>query len=220
MAIIKENVKKLLEEIPSYVSVVAATKTREIDEIKEAIEGGIEICGENYLQEAERKILAIGKLCKWHFIGTIQRRKIKKIVELFDMIQSVGSINHAEEISKCSNEIGKIMPILLEVNIAKEPQKSGFLPEEVYNSVLYISNLENIEILGLMTMGPVLANASDYAPFFRDMRDIFERLKSIKSRKIKMQILSMGMSDSYKIAIENGSNMVRIGTAIFGPRIY
>lgn len=220
MGIIKENVKKLLKEVPSYVSVVAATKTREINEIKEAIEGGIKICGENYLQEAEKKILTIGKLCEWHFIGTIQSRKIKKIVELFDMIQSVGSIKHAEEIAKCANEIGKLMPILLEVNIAKEPQKSGFLPEEVYDSILYISSLRNIEILGLMTMGPVLTNENDYAPFFREMKDIFENLKSIKSQNIKIKILSMGMSDSYKIAIENGSNMVRIGTAIFGPRLY
>lgn len=219
MGTISENVKRIINEIPPYVKVVAATKTRSPMEVREAIGAGIRICGENYLQEAEMKISEIGKACEWHFIGVIQNRKIKRIVEIFDMVQSVESMESALAIDKWSGYYGKVLPVLFEVNIGEEQQKSGFLPLEVKEAIIKCSTLKNIRISGLMTMGPLLDEQEAYRPYFSKMKDIFEEVKSLNLESISMDYLSMGMSDSYKVAIEEGSNMIRLGTVIFGPRV-
>jgi len=216
---IKENVVSLLREIPSGVIVVAAAKGRTPQEIMEAIEGGIEIVGENYVQEAEKAFSVIGRKVKWHFIGHLQRNKVKKAVEIFDLIETVDSVELAREIDKRCSRIGKVMPVFCEINIAKEKSKSGVYPEEVEELVRQISSLKNIKVEGLMTMGPFFEDPEKLRPYFRKTKEIFENIREKRIPRVEMKYLSMGMSSSYKVAIEEGANIVRIGTKIFGPRL-
>jgi len=216
---IKENVVSLLREIPSGVIVVAAAKGRTPQEIMEAIEGGIEIVGENYVQEAEKAFSVIGRKVKWHFIGHLQKNKVKKAVEIFDLIETVDSVELAREIDKRCSRIGKVMPVFCEINIAKEKSKSGVYPEEVEELVRQISSLKNIKIEGLMTMGPFFEDPEKLRPYFRKTKEIFENIREKRIPCVEMKYLSMGMSSSYKVAIEEGANIVRIGTKIFGPRL-
>jgi hypothetical protein len=151
-------------------------------------------------------------------IGTLQRNKVKKAVRIFDMIETVGSLRLAAEIDKASRKIDKIMPILLEINSGKESQKSGVMPDEAIGLVREISSLPNVKIKGLMTMGPFTGDPEDARPYFKETKAIFEELKVLQVEGVAMEYLSMGMSNSYRIAIEEGANMVRIGTKIFGER--
>jgi hypothetical protein len=197
-----------LSGLPGHVELVAAAKGRSAEEILEAIEGGVKIIGENYSQEAEEKFNIIGAKVKWHFIGRLQKNKVKKAVRIFDMIETVDSVEIASAIDKSCAEIEKVMPVLIEVNSGKEKNKSGILPEDAKN----ISGFKNIKPSGLMTMGPFLKNPEDYRPYFKETKKLFDRIKINHGIKY----LSMGMSDSYKVAIQEGANLVRIGTAIFG----
>uniref|UniRef100_A0A7C4U2K2 Pyridoxal phosphate homeostasis protein n=1 Tax=Caldisericum exile TaxID=693075 RepID=A0A7C4U2K2_9BACT len=218
MGIIYERVQSLLKEIDGRAKLLLATKERTVDEIREAILAGANIFGENYLQEAESKIIEIGHIVEWHFIGAIQKRKVKKIVELFDVIESVSSLEIAQIIDRECKKIGKVMPVLIEVNSGKEPQKSGVMPEDVEVVAKEISKLDNILLSGLMTMGPNLPNPEDLRPYFRITYALFNELKNSSLFKVNEPILSMGMSSSYKIAIVEGANLVRIGTLVFGER--
>ncbi len=218
MSSISDNVKKILAELPEGVQLEAAAKTRTASEIKEAIEAGVKIIGENYLQEAEKVFPEIGRIVRWHYIGSLQRRKIKKIVRIFDMIETVSSIEFAEEINKRAGKLNKIMPVLIEVNSGKEPQKSGVMPEDCENLVRRISTLPNIKIEGLMTMGPLVDDPEKLRPYFKLTKELFDRIKELELPNVEMKYLSMGMSSSYKVAISEGANLVRIGTLIFGPR--
>ncbi len=215
---IKENVMRIKSELPTYVTLVAATKTRTIEEIKEAIDAGIEIIGENYVQEAEKKFQVLKEKVKFHCIGHLQRNKVKKAVKIFDMIQTVDSIKVAEEIDKRCRTIGKVMPVLVEINIAREETKTGCIPEELESLIESISFLDNIKVKGLMTMAPYFEDPEDYRLYFRNTKKLFDKIKNLNIENVDMDILSMGMSDSYKVAIEEGANMVRIGTKLFGPR--
>ncbi len=215
---IKENVKKILDELPENVELVAAAKARTSEEIEEAIEAGIKIVGENYIQEAQRAWAVIGKGVKWHFIGHLQKNKVKKAVKIFDMIETVDSYDLAQEINKRCSQISKIMPVLIEVNSGKEKQKFGVFPEDVLNLIKEISDFSNIKVIGLMTMGPRFGNPEDSRPYFIETRKIFEKIKGLNLPNIEMRYLSMGMTNSYQIAIEEKANMVRIGTLIFGKR--
>ena len=215
---IKENIEKIRKELPSNIVIVAATKTRAIEEIKQAIPAEIEIIGENYVQEAESKQKELKGKVKVHCIGHLQQNKVKKAVEIFDMIQTVDSLKIAKEIDKRCRAINKIMPILIEVNIGKEENKSGCMPEDVEKIAIEISNLKNIKIKGLMTMCPVFDNPEKYRPYFKEMKKIFDKIKEKRIPDTDMELLSMGMSDSYKIAAEEGANMVRIGAGIFRGR--
>ena len=214
MAGIKNNIQNILSGLPIHVELVAAVKGRNIEEILEAINSGIKIAGENYVQEAEEKFNIIGAKVKWHFIGHPQKNKIKKIIRIFDMVETVDSIEIAESIGKACAEIGKIMPVLIEINSGREKNKSGVLPEDAEALIKDIARLSNVKVMGLMTMGPLLGNPEDYRPYFKNTKELFDKIKL--SQDIKY--LSMGMSDSYRIAIQEGANLVRIGTAIFGPR--
>ncbi len=215
---IKENVKKILDELPENVELVAAAKARTSEEIEEAIEAGIKIVGENYIQEAQRAWAVIGKKVKWHFIGHLQKNKVKKAVKIFDMIETVDSYDLAQEINKRCSQISKMMPVLIEVNSGKEKQKFGVFPEDVLNLIKEISDFSNIKVIGLMTMGPRFGNPEDSRPYFIETRKIFEKIKGLNLPNIEMRYLSMGMTNSYQIAIEEKANMVRIGTLIFGKR--
>ena len=214
----RNNIEKIKQELSSNIKLIVATKTRSIDEIKQAIEAGIGIIGENYVQEAERKFEALKGKVKFHCIGHLQTNKIKKAVEIFDMIQTVDSVEIAKEIDKRCGDIRKIMPILVEINSGKEPNKEGVMPEDAINLIKYISRLRNVKIKGLMTMAPYFDNPEKDRLYFRLTKKLFNEIKSLNIPNVDMEILSMGMSDSYKIAIEEGTNMVRIGTKIFGSR--
>ena len=217
---IKENVKKIMSELPEGVLLVAAAKTRTPEEILEAIEAGVQIIGENYVQEAEKAFEVIGNRAEWHMIGHLQTNKAKKAVRIFDMIETVDSIKIAKAIDKECKKLGKVMPVLIEVNSAEEPQKAGVMPDEVISFIKDISQLENIKIKGLMTMGPFVDDIEELRPYFRRTKELFEKIRDMDIPNVEMKYLSMGMSDSYKVAIEEGANMVRIGTKIFGPRQY
>ncbi len=215
---IKENVKRILEELPPGVQLVGAAKGRMSPEILEAIEGGLEIVGENYLQEALRAFEVIGEKVKWHFIGHLQKNKVKKAVKLFDLIETVDSLALAQEIDKAAGDINKVMPILIEVNSGQESQKFGVIPDEVEKLIKDISGFSHIKVMGLMTMGPLAGAPDDFRPYFSETKKTFEKIKSLNLPNVEMKYLSMGMSNSYRVAIEEGANLVRIGTKIFGER--
>jgi pyridoxal phosphate enzyme (YggS family) len=215
---IKENIQQLLSELPAGVELIAAAKARTPDEVLQAVEAGIKIIGENYVQEAERAHAAIGNRAEWHMIGHLQKNKVKKAVAIFDMIETVDSVEIAQEIDKRCAGVSKIMPVLVEVNSGREKQKSGVLPEDAEELIKAISSLPNIKLMGLMTMGPRFGNPEDSRPYFVITREIFDRIKALKLPDVEMRYLSMGMTNSYHIALEEGANIVRIGTKIFGQR--
>ena len=217
---IKENVKKILDELPKSVELIAAAKTRSPEEIEEAITAGVKIIGENYIQEAQKAFEVIGNGIKWHFIGHLQKNKVKKSVKIFDMIETVDSYPLAHEINERCKQIDKIMPILIEINSGREKQKFGIFPEDALDLIQEISPLLQIKIMGLMTMGPRFGDPEDSRPYFIETRKIFEKIKALNLPSVEMKYLSMGMTNSYKIAIEEKANMVRIGTLLFGKRNY
>ena len=199
---------------------VAAAKGMPPEKILEAVEAGAKIIGENYIQEAERAFEVVGNRAKWHFIGHLQRNKVKKAAGIFDMIETVDSVEIAGEIDKRCSEIGKIMPVLIEVNSGREKQKTGAFPESVEQLVRELSALQNIRVMGLMTMGPRFGNPEDSRPYFVETRKIFEKIKKLDLPSVEMKYLSMGMTSSYKIAVEEEANIVRIGSKLFGERDY
>ena len=215
---ITKNVTDIQHSLPSGVLLVAAAKTRLPDEIKAAIHAGIIAIGYNYVQEAERMHETIENPVQWHMIGHLQRNKVKKAVNLFDMIETIDSVELAEEVNKQCVSVGKIMPVLIEINSGKESNKTGILPEHVDKLIMQISSLPNLRIQGLMTMGPRFGNPEDARPYFKATKAIFNQIGSTKIPHMEMRYLSMGMSNSYKIAIEEGANIVRIGTVLFGKR--
>lgn len=215
---IHERVRALLNELPPGVRLVGAAKTRTPEEILEAIEAGLTIVGENYVQEGERAFQVIGNRVRWHMIGHLQTNKAKKAARVFDMIETVASLKLARELDKVCGNMNKIMPILIEINSGEEEQKSGVMPEEATALISEISRLRHVRVTGLMTMGPFAGDPEDSRPYFRKTRRIFDQIKAMGLPGVEMQDLSMGMSNSYKVAIEEGANMVRIGTRLFGER--
>ena len=217
---IEQNINRILSEFPEGVQLVAAAKTRKPQEILEAIEAGVKIIGENYVQEAERAYEMIGNKAAWHFIGHLQSNKVKKAVRIFNMIETVDSIEIAGEIDKRCAQIGKIMPVLIEVNSGREKQKAGVSPEHIEPLIRAISALPNVRVMGLMTMGPGFGNPEDSRPYFLETRKIFDSIKKLNLPQVEMKYLSMGMTNSYQVALQEGANMVRIGSKIFGEREY
>ena len=217
---IKQNAKQILSELPDGVRLVAAAKTRTPAEILEAVTAGVKIIGQNYVQEAERAYEMVGGKAEWHFIGHLQKNKVKKAVGIFDMIETVDSVELAREIDKRCDQIGKIMPVLIEVNSGREAQKSGVFPEATEALAREMAALPNLRVMGLMTMGPLAGDPENSRPYFVATREIFEQIKRLDLPGIEMRYLSMGMTNSYKVALEEGTNMVRIGTRIFGERDY
>ena len=217
---ITQSVAQILSGLPNGVELVAAAKTRKPEEVLEAIKAGVKIIGENYVQEAESTYAVVGNRAKWHFIGHLQRNKVKKAVRIFDMIETVDSIEIAQEIEKRCAQIGKVMPILIEINSGREKQKTGVYPENTEPLIKSISALQNTRLMGLMTMGPRFGSPEDSRPYFVETRNLFEKIKELNLPNIEMRYLSMGMTNAYKIALEEGANIVRIGSKIFGEREY
>jgi hypothetical protein len=217
MSVIKERYEEIKKTIPQGVAIVAATKGRTIGEIEEAVKAGIEIAGENYVQEAISKYKKIEGL-KWHIIGHLQRNKAKDAIKISDCIQSVDSLRLAKEIDQQCAKISKIMPVFIEVNIGNEESKSGANPDEILDLTHQVAELPNLRIEGMMTMEPFFENPEEARPYLNRMKQLFDEVKSHNIPNTDIKILSMGMSNSYQVAIEEGSNMVRIGTKLFGPR--
>jgi len=198
------------------VTLLAVTKGQPPDAVSEACKLGVAFFGENKIQEAKAKIpLCSGKL-RWHFIGHLQTNKCRDAVELFEMIQCVDSLHVAQEISKRADQAGKTMPILLEVNLAGEASKFGYRPDNMLAELAQINALPRLEVHGLMTVPPWTSNAENVRPIFRQMRMLKERAEQALGAPLPH--LSMGMSGDFEVAIEEGATIVRIGTALFGPR--
>ena len=195
------------------ITLVTVTKTRGVDAIREAIACGATDIGENYVQEAEDKFAQIGKAARWHFIGHLQRNKARHAVEFFSLIQSVDSVELAREIGRRAEAIGKRIDVLLEVGISGEATKFGVDPDATLSLVDNIVQVSGIRLCGLMGMAPFLESPEDTRPFFANLTQLWEKLPDEQRL-----YLSMGMTSDFEVAIEEGSNMVRIGTAIFGPR--
>jgi pyridoxal phosphate enzyme (YggS family) len=215
---ITARVRHILETLPPGITLVAAAKSRTLEEVEAAIRAGVTCVGHNYVQEAERMIQVIGGQAQWHMIGHLQRNKVKQAVQLFDMIETLDSWRLATAIHRRCAAIGKVMPVLVEINSGREVRKTGVLPEEVDGLVKRVCELRHFRVQGLMTMGPRFGDPEEARPFFQTTRRAFERLSTDNLPNVTMRYLSMGMSNSYRVAIEEGANVVRIGTLIFGRR--
>jgi hypothetical protein len=221
---ITANVKRILETLPPGVILVAAAKARTAREVEEALRAGVTYVGHNYVQEAEQMIPLIaevpqlGDKIRWHMIGHLQKNKVKKAIRLFDMIETLDSWSLAKLIDRRCAAIGLTMPVLVEVNIGREASKTGVLPGKVDDLVRRLSDLKHIRVQGLMTMGPRFGNPEDARPYFQATKEAFDRLAKANLPNVEMRTLSMGMSNSYQVALEEGANMVRLGTVLFGER--
>lgn len=212
---ILKNIEILFNEIPNYVEIVAVVKDRTIDEIDLAVRGGVKILGINYVQDGINIYNFFKEKIELHFIGHLQTNKINKAIEIFNKIQSLDSYELAFEINKRLERENKILPIFIEINIAKEQSKFGINPDDIYNFIEKLKNFNNLKVEGIMTMGPNLSDKEIIRKYFRETRIIFENLKKLNYKNFDLKYLSMGMSDSYKIAIEEGANMIRLGRRIF-----
>lgn len=225
MRSIKENYLKVMESIqkaaervgrdPAEIKLVAVSKTVEAVRVKEAIEAGVSILGENYVQEAQKKIEEIGKPVAWHFIGHLQSNKAKYAVRLFDMIHSIDSLPLAQELNRRAEQAGQVAKVMIEVNISGEATKFGTDEDLVFGIARGILNLGNLSLEGLMTMPPYFDSPEMSRPYYIKLRDLKEKMAK---EGISLKELSMGMSNDFEVAIEEGATYVRVGTAIFGTR--
>lgn len=195
---------------------VAVTKTATIEQTKEAISAGVRIIGENKVQEAKKKYQILTGDIEWHLVGHLQTNKVKYAVEIFDLIHSVDSIKLAKEIDKRSLQFGKITNVLVEVNVSGEETKYGIRPEEVELFLGEISKFSGIRIRGLMTIAPIVKNKEEVRPYFKELKELSEKMRNKNIKNVKMDYLSMGMTDDFEVAIEEGANMIRIGRGVFG----
>ena len=200
---------------PSEIKLVAVSKTVEPARIKEAIEAGVSILGENYVQEAKKKIEEIGRPVSWHFIGHLQSNKAKYAVQLFDMIHSLDSIPLAEELNRRAEQADRMFKVMIEINLSGEATKFGTDEEKILNLAKRILQLNHLSLEGLMTMPPYFDSPEMGRPYYIKLRELKEKMVR---EGIPMKELSMGMSNDFEIAIEEGATYVRVGTAIFGPR--
>lgn len=222
---IKGKYQIIRKEIPDDVTIVLAAKKRTAEEVAEAIDAGATDIGENYVQEAQKVYEQLGgkaKIVRWHLIGSLQKNKINTALPVFDVIQTVGDFSIAEGIDKRVGKTGKkVIPVYIEINIGSEITKYGVEPE--YKSILDLikkisDNLKHLKVEGLMTMGPRFGDPEESRLYFKKTKEIFDEIKMLDLPNVSMKTLSMGMSNSYKVAIEEGSNTVRIGSAVFGER--
>ena len=223
---VEQNLGGVRERIRSAagereVTLLAATKTVPAEVINYAAENfGLTVIGENKVQELLEKYPLLNRGIEIHIIGHLQTNKVRQIVDKVDMIESLDREELAKELSKRSLAIGKRMPVLVEINIAKEAEKSGVYPEDAEDFVRRMAQYEGIEIRGLMTMAPAKITSEEYKAYFSQVKEIFDRLAKLDIPNAQMELLSMGMSESYAEGVECGANLVRVGSAIFGKRIY
>jgi pyridoxal phosphate enzyme (YggS family) len=198
------------------VKLVAVTKGHDVEKVRSALEAGQTIFGESKIQEARAKIPLLPSHLTWHFIGHLQKNKVRHALPLFQLIHSVDSLELGQQIQRIAREDGLYPRVLLEVNVAGEGTKFGFPPEELSAKMEQLLTLDRVSIEGLMTIPPIAEEAENSRPYFANLRQIRDRLE--KEFRMRLPELSMGMSDDFDIAVEEGSTYVRVGTAIFGPR--
>ena len=216
---ISHNIENILEEIPKDVRLVAVSKTKTIEEMDEAYNVGIRDFGENKVQELIKKEEVFHNDVRWHQIGVLQTNKVKYLVGKVFLIHSLSSIKLLHQIEKEFGKSNLTANVLIQINIGKDENKSGFYEEEVENLVLEIEKCKYVKVKGLMCVVPK-GNDDSNRMYFRQTKNLFEHLRKQKLKNVTMEILSMGMTHDYKIAIEEGSNLVRIGEGIFGKRNY
>jgi pyridoxal phosphate enzyme (YggS family) len=228
-SIIAENVRYVRERIeracersgknPQSVRLIAITKTFDAAKVRGAVESGISDIGENFVQELlEKREATNNPAIRWHFVGHLQSNKVKFIADFVHLIHSVDRPSVAEEINKRGAKIGRVVEALVEVNTTGEQTKFGVKPEETVEFIRSIAHLRNLRIKGLMTIGPFLPNPEDSRPAFRTLRALSDEVRKEEIENVEMTDLSMGMTHDFEVAIEEGATMVRLGTAIFGPR--
>jgi pyridoxal phosphate enzyme (YggS family) len=205
----------LVKRNPEDITLVGVTKNIDISLMREAISLGIKELGENRVQEAKAKFDVFGHSIKWHLIGHLQSNKAKKASLFFDLIHSLDNIDLAKALDKAGEDLKKIVNVLVQVNTSDEKTKFGLKIEEAANFIKEVSCFDNLRVLGLMTMAPLVKNQEEARPFFRCLKELKEKIDSENIKNTQMKYLSMGMSQDFEVAIEEGSNMVRIGTAIF-----
>lgn len=230
MSDVAENIREVKDRIaaaalragrdPSEVKLMGVTKTVDDERIMESIRAGIDIIGENYVQEAKRKIEKMGRSVPWHLIGHLQTNKAKYAVKLFDMVHSVDRPALAQELDRRVGLINASVNILIEVNVSGEGSKSGVAPEQAIELVRQAAGLPHLRIKGLMTMAPWFDNQEKARPYFRRLRELRDTVAAENIPGVEMRELSMGMSGDYEVAVEEGATIVRIGTRIFGARHY
>jgi pyridoxal phosphate enzyme (YggS family) len=200
------------------VKLLAASKSQSVEAIRAAIAAGVTLIGENYVQEAADKKRLISDAVEWHMIGHLQRNKVKVAVELFDVIESLDNLALARELGKEGAKRGKTIRALVEVNLGGEESKSGIAKDQVSSLLAELGKLSHLRIEGLMTVPPFRENLEDMRRYFRELRELRDRLNELRLPNIQLKELSMGMTHDYTVAIEEGATIVRIGTALFGPR--
>jgi len=225
---IAENVARVRERMeaaarragrdPGKIRLVAVSKTVESGRIRQALEAGVDSLGENYVQEAQKKIEELGPGAAWHFIGHLQSNKAKAAVRLFDWVHSVDSLRLAQELSRVAGQENKVLPVLLQINLGQETTKFGALQDDTFRLLEQMGLLPGISVKGLMTLPPFFDNPEESRPYFHALRDLAEAVSRRKIAGVSMEELSMGMSNDFETAIEEGATLVRVGTAIFGPR--
>lgn len=230
MKTIKQNIQIVEEKITAAaeragrkredVLLLAVSKTKPVEVIREAVACGLTSLGENKVQEIMEKYEPMGDGVHWHLIGHLQTNKVKYIIDKVDMIHSVESLRLAEEINKRAAAKSLVMDVLVEVNMAEEESKFGIQPERVEEFLRQIAPLPHIRVRGLMTVAPFVENPKENRVYFRKMRELLVDMNQKKIDNINMDVLSMGMTGDYEVAIEEGATIVRVGTGIFGERYY
>jgi len=203
---------------PNSVKLLAAAKSQSVEAISAAIAGGVALIGENYVQEAQEKKARLSEPAEWHMIGHLQRNKSKLAVQLFDLIESLDGIALARELDKEGRSRGKKVRVFVEVNVAGEESKSGIAKSAVASLMESAAGLSHLRIEGLMTVPPFRENLEDVRPYFRELRELKDQLNALELPNVELKELSMGMTHDYTVAIEEGATIVRVGTALFGPR--
>ena len=203
---------------PAEIRLVAVTKTVSPERLQEAVAAGQSLFGENYVQEAKTKIASLGPGLTWHFIGHLQSNKARVAVELFDLIHSVDRLSLAQALEQAAGRQGKVQNILLQVNLAGEESKSGTAPANAQALLLAISQMPHLRVLGLMTMPPWFDEPERVRPYFKELRELRDRLRRLNLVEGDLPELSMGMTGDFEVAVAEGATLVRIGTAIFGRR--
>ena len=219
----RDRIRRAAERVgrdPQSVRLVAATKYVEASRVLDAIRAGLTICGENRWQEAQAKMQAVGERgdVEWHFIGRLQRRKLKRLVGRFNLIHSVESLEQAEEIQRRAGEQHTSQAVLLEVNVGGEESKGGFSPDALPSAVSQIDAFPSVCVQGLMTVPPWNPDPELMRPYFQRLKQLAGLISSLPLQRVHMRELSMGMSNDFEIAVEEGATLVRVGTALFGPR--
>jgi PLP dependent protein len=218
LEVIRNNIDRLLVEILPSVTILAACKGRSASEVQAAYQAGLRYFGHNYVQEAQSMQPQLDFSATWHMIGHLQRNKVGTAINLFHSIETLDSIQLAQHLENRCVKLDKQMNVMVEVNSGREENKSGVLPEDALSLAEFIAQQPHLHLHGVMTLGPLMGDAEKSRPYFVETRRVYEQIADLNLAGVNLRYLSMGMSHSYVVAIQEGANIVRLGTAIFGER--